>query len=269
MSEPKVVLAQPGAWAETARRILREQGYTPVVYDDGAGYVARLADDHAAMILVGAEGDSGRHDGGHNDGWRFWVVTPKTSPATRRIPIVLVSADPADDPALEETALKAGANLVLTPDALSAELPRLLAELARVTRPETRAALDAQCAEPLPTEAIEAVNRFNSGEYYKQHDLFEALWMAEERPIRDLYRAVLQVGIAYHQAVRGNQRGALKMLLRSIQWLSLLPDVCQGIDIAALRADAARVRAELERVGEAGMEQFDYSVLKPVRRIEP
>jgi hypothetical protein len=129
-------------------------------------------------------------------------------------------------------------------------------------------ALKAQCDDPLPPEAVEAVKKFNSGEFYKQHDLFEALWMAEERPIRDLYRAVLQVGIAYYQATLGNQRGSHKMLLRSLQWLALLPDVCQGIDIATLRADAARVRAELERVGEDGMASFDTSLLKPVRMKE-
>ena len=91
--------------------------------------------------------------------------------------------------------------------------------------------------------------------------------MEEERPIRDLYRAVLQVGIAYYQVTLGNHRGAHKMLLRSLQWLALLPDVCQGIDIASLRADAARVRTELERVGEDGMGNFDYSLLKPVKMV--
>jgi predicted metal-dependent hydrolase len=246
------VIAGALRWAEDAARILRERGYAPVQYTERAGYVARLADAHAAMILVG--------DG---EDWRFWTVTPKTSPATRRIPIIFVT----DDAALQDTVLRSGANLVLTADALMAELPQLLTELARVPDPATVEALEQQCGEALPPEAVEAVNRFNSGEYYKQHDLFEALWMEEERPIRDLYRAVLQVGIAYYQATRGNQRGALKMLLRSIQWLALLPDVCQGIDIAALRADAARVRAELERVGEDGMAQFDFALLKPVKLI--
>jgi predicted metal-dependent hydrolase len=241
------------SWAEDAAHILREQGHTPKVYTDRTGYVARLADDHAAMVLVG--------DG---EGWRFWVVTPKTSPATRRIPVVMVT----DDADIRDAALRGGANLVVPFDEFLIELPMLLEDLARVPNPAVMAALEEQCHEPLPPEAVEAVNKFNSGEYYKQHDLFEALWMHDDRPIRDLYRAVLQVGIGYFQATRGNQRGALKMLLRSIQWLALLPDVCQGIDIATLRADAARVRAELERVGPDGMAEFDVTLLKPVRRIE-
>jgi hypothetical protein len=253
LAQATVVITGVPSWAEEAARMLGERGFVPVRYTERKGYVTRLAVDHAALILVGDD-----HD------WRFWTVTPRTSPATRRIPVVLAT----DRRDVRENALLSGVSLVLMPDQLLAELPTLLDELARVPDEKTVAKLERQCDEPLPPEAVEAVNRFNAGEYYKQHDLFEALWMEEERPIRDLYRAVLQVGIAYYQVTRGNQRGALKMLLRSIQWLSLLPDVCQGIDIAALRADASRVRAELERVGENGMQQFDYSLLKPVKRVE-
>ena len=130
---------------------------------------------------------------------------------------------------------------------------------------ELAAAIRAECDEPLPPEAIEAIARFNRGEYYKQHDLFEALWMRETRPIRDLYRAILQVGIAYYQLERGNWDGAHKMLLRSIQWLVPLPDVCQGIDVGAIKRDAAAVRAELERVGRDGLAAFDQDLIKPIR----
>lgn len=253
MAQPAVVITGSPSWAEEAARVLRERGFLPLHYDKRKGYVSRLADDHAALILVGDDED-----------WRFWTVTPRTSPATRRIPVVLTTS--RSD--VQESALRGGVSLVVTPDQLLAELPTLLDELARVPDEKTIAELERQCGEPLPPEAVEAVNRFNAGEYYKQHDLFEALWTEEERPIRDLYRAVLQVGIAYYQVTRGNQRGALKMLLRSIQWLALLPDVCQSIDVAALRADASRVRAELERLGQSGIQQFDRSLLKPVKRVE-
>ena len=249
MSQPIVVFA-----GNMAGEHLIPSGYAAARYADRAGYVARLADEHAALILVS----------GDDPGWRFWTTTPKTSPATRRIPIIVVTADPV----VRVGALLSGANLVLAPDELAAQLPDVLADLARVPDPSLLAALDAECAEPLPAEGEQAIADFNAGAFYKQHDLFEALWVEETRPVRDLYRAVLQVGIAYYQVTRRNHRGALKMLLRSIQWLALLPDTCQGIDVAQLRADAARVRAELERVGENGIESFDLSLLKPVRRVD-
>jgi predicted metal-dependent hydrolase len=109
------------------------------------------------------------------------------------------------------------------------------------------------------------IEKFNAGEYYAQHDLLEAQWMAEIRPIRDLYRAILQVGVAYYHITRGNYRGAHKMLLRSVQWLAILPDVCQGVDIRQLREDSAQVRAALETLPEGA--SFDITFLRPVRLV--
>lgn len=249
-----IAIAGSPAWADEIAAVLREHDAAAARYDDRTGYVTRLADDRAALVLV---------DGGDTD-WRFWTVTPKISPATRRIPVVLVS----DDPRQRDEALLGGANMVIAPGGLPEALPTLLTELARVLDPALLAELERQCGEPLPPEAVDAVRKFNAGEYHEQHDAFEALWMQEPGPVRQLYQGVLQVGIAYYQVTRGNGRGALKMLLRSIQWLAPLPDVCQGIDIAQLRADAARVRAELERVGEDGIDQFDRSLLKPVQLVK-
>jgi hypothetical protein len=39
------------------------------------------------------------------------------------------------------------------------------------------------------------------------------------------------------------------------------------VDVAQLKADAARVRAELERVGD-NLADFDMTLLKPVQRVE-
>ncbi len=252
MENPLVVIAGAPGWAAPAEALLDGLGCRVKRYGGKSGYVARLADDHAALVLVdGAEAD-----------WRAWVTTPKASQATRRIPVVLVSADPA----LGEAALIAGADRVIAPVDLAAQLPEMVAGLARVQAEDDRAQLAAQCAQPLPAQARRAVELFNAGEYYRQHDLFEALWMAEQGPVRDLYRAILQVGIAYYQVTRGNRRGALKMLLRAVQWLNVLPDACQGVDVGRLRADAARVRAALEALPDGDdLRGFDRSLLARVR----
>lgn len=134
---------------------------------------------------------------------------------------------------------------------------------------ESSARLHDQCSTPLPLEARQAVALFNAGEYYKQHDLFELLWRAERGPVRDLYRAVLQVGVACYQVTRGNRRGALKMLIRGIRWLALLPDTCQGIDVARLRADALRLGQTIEALpGDADIRQLDHSLFPRVHLLE-
>lgn len=252
MAEPIVVITDTPAWADAASAVLVERGFSPVRFESRNNYVTRLVDMLAAMVLVDGE----------RDGWQFWTATPKSSPATRRIPIVLVTND-AD---ARHKALTSGADIALSSAELLAQLPTLLADYARVFGAADE--LDCQCDEPLPPTALAGVEQFNAGEFYKQHDLFEALWMQETGPVRDLYRAILQVGVAYHQIIRSNHRGALKMLLRSVQWLLILPDVCQGVDVKQLREDAARVRAELEHIDPAEIGAFDRTLLKPVKLVQ-
>lgn len=245
---PLIVLAGPSALDTGALAAVEV-----ITITDPAGYGARLADLRPALIVVD----------GREPGWRPWAVTPRASAATRRIPVVVLG----DSQAIRSAAVQVGASTVLPAGAFAAELPRLLRDLARPADQTVRAALDDACAEPLPPEAAEAIGLFNAGDYYRQHDLFEALWMREQRPIRDLYRAILQVGIAYYHVEHGNPRGALKTLLKAQQWLIPLPDICQGVDVASLRANAAAVRAEIERLGEARFSDFNRSLLQPVRQI--
>ena len=253
MTHSVLILAGKPAWEDAFRHQLAGI-YIIIQYTNPTGYVAHLADDHAALILV--DGD--------NADWHFWTTTPKTSPATRRIPILLV----ANSAEARDAALGAGANLALLPDELLAQIPQLVTDYARVMDQATIKQLDCECQEALPPLAVQAVEKFNAGEYYPQHDLFEEQWMHTTGPVRDLYRAVLQVGIAYYQITRGNHRGAIKMLLRSVQWFALLPDVCQGIDIKQLREDSFRVRMELERMKPEDIGAFDRSLLRPVRIVE-
>ena len=254
---PVIVLAGgAGArWAATLESVLDGAGFALEHHTTRQDYISGLVDAHAALVIV--DGDQPE--------WRDWVTTLKANQATRRIPVVVVAED---GPARRE-ALSAGADFALSPTELAGELPPLLAEHARVPDPAWSKQLDRQCREPLPPRAQEAIEQFNAGEYYRQHDLLEALWMEENSPVRDLYRAILQVGIAYYQITRGNHRGALKMLLRSVQWLAALPDVCQGVDVKQLRADSARVRAALEAMAPGDIGTFDQRLLSPVRLIEP
>lgn len=124
--------------------------------------------------------------------------------------------------------------------------------------------LTSACAQPLPDLARQAIERFNAGQYYEQHDLLELLWAQTEGEIRELYRAILQVGIAYYHITQGNRVGALKMLKRASRWLEGLPDHCQGVDLADLKQNAEAVRNELLRV-EDNLGDFDRTLLRPVR----
>ncbi len=192
--------------------------------------------------------------------WREWIAALKSSPATRRIPILCFG--PHQDVATMTAAAQAGADAVLARSRFTADMPALLQKHARLP---DMAAQAAACAEPLSDLARRGVELFNEGAYYKCHDALEEAWMLDTGPGRELYRGILQVGIAYHQIERGNYRGAVKMLLRARQWLEPLPDVCRGVDVAALRADADRVHAALLEVGPERVADLDRTLFGPIR----
>ena len=91
--------------------------------------------------------------------------------------------------------------------------------------------------------------------------------MADESAGRDLYRGILQVGIAYYQIERGNYRGALKMLLRVRQWLDPLPAICRQVNIARLREDVERVQQALEKLGPEEFSAIDRALFRPIELI--
>lgn len=127
-----------------------------------------------------------------------------------------------------------------------------------------RAALARDCDCELPEIARVAIAKFNAGDYYEQHDLLEALWMKTESPVRQLYQAILQVGIAYYQLEQGNRRGAIKMLNRALRWIDHLPMSCQGVDVAQLRINAEALHAALLRTDEDRLSGVDPMLLRPV-----
>jgi len=196
----------------------------------GRGFVARLTDLGAALLLAGGDDAAARR----------WITAARTNNATRRIPLLAIAEE-----AQQGAALLAGADATLTVAQLLAAPAASLRQHARQPDPARLRRLAGECDDALPAAAREGVALFNAGEYYAQHDVFELLWMETEGPVRELYRAILQVGVALYQAQRGNRRGALKLLLRSAQWLRELPERCQGLDVARLRADVRVLRAEL------------------------
>ena len=191
--------------------------------------------------------------------WRRWLPILKSSPATRRLPILAFG--PHEDKETMQAAKKLGANFVVGRSRFTSALPDLLQKYARLP---DHSALAASCNEPLAELAREGITLFNQGEYYKCHDALEEAWMQDQSPARELYRGILQVGIAYYQIQRGNYRGAVKMLLRLRQWLEPLPPVCRGVNIARVRQNAAEVQAIITELGPERLDEFDTAVIRPI-----
>ncbi len=192
--------------------------------------------------------------------WQRWIPVLKSSPATRRIPVLAYGSHV--NVAMLKVAKEAGADQVLARSRFTTDMPQLLQTHARFSDWE---AIGAACAEVLAPLALSGIEKFNRGAYYPSHDDLEEAWRQDDGAARELYRGILQVGIAYYQIERGNYRGAAKMLLRARQWLEPLPEVCRGVKVGRLRNDATAVYEALVALGPERIAEFDHALFRPVQ----
>lgn len=120
------------------------------------------------------------------------------------------------------------------------------------------------CSEPLPADVARGIEEFNAGQYFEQHETLERAWRTEHRPVRELYRGILQVGVACLQVERGHALGALKMLERGRRWLEPFRPTCRGVDVERLLSDADKMLDEIKRLGQDHIEEFDRGLFPKV-----
>ncbi len=123
----------------------------------------------------------------------------------------------------------------------------------------------ARCLEPPPSELVLGIAEFNAGKFFEQHETLELLWRETRPPIRGLYHGILQIGVGFHHWRNGNFHGATVLLEEGIERLRPFAPKCQGVDVAALIADAMVARERLQELGPEGMGDFDLSRAPRVR----
>lgn len=120
------------------------------------------------------------------------------------------------------------------------------------------------CTGTLHPKAAEGIRLFNGGKFFEAHEELEIAWNEEPGLIRDLYRGILQIAVAYLHITRSNYEGAVKVYGRSLKWMNGWSDVCRGINIAKLRQDAERAMQEVERLGKSRLGDFDPAYFMPI-----
>ena len=105
--------------------------------------------------------------------------------------------------------------------------------------------MESDCGQKPPVGLIEGIGQFNRGEYYDCHETLEGIWRDEPGKIRDLYKGILQIGVAIYHANRSNVKGALRLLASSVELLRPFAPECMGVDVADLLQSAGRLREEL------------------------
>lgn len=191
--------------------------------------------------------------------WREWLPLLKSSPATRRIPLMCYGSHVDADTL--SIARSCGADAVLARSRFASDLPHLIQKY--ILLPDF-AAIQQGCQAALSEIGLHGLEAFNHGEYFEAHELLETAWNQDPTPAKELYRAILQVAVAYYQIERGNYNGAVKMFQRMRQWFEPLPDECRGVDVKRLRQAAERAYAILLELGRQRIADFDRKYFEPV-----
>jgi predicted metal-dependent hydrolase len=123
------------------------------------------------------------------------------------------------------------------------------------------------CSESPPGQLLRAIREFNSREWFECHETMEELWIGEEGVVCDFYQGIIQIAVALHHWQNGNFGGAVSLLKGGAGYLGHVDEVCQWVDVAGLIADADRMRADLEKLGEERMADLEPGLIPLIRTV--
>ena len=133
---------------------------------------------------------------------------------------------------------------------------------------EVLAQAETPCDGRPPAGLLEGIRLFNEGEFYACHEAIEHEWHAETRPIRRLYQGILQIGVGFLHALRGNHTGALLLLGDGIEKTVDFAPRCLGIDTGRLAAESQGALERLRSLGPERLGEFDFSTVPCIRFVE-
>ena len=123
------------------------------------------------------------------------------------------------------------------------------------------------CDDSPPGQLLQAIREFNGREWFECHETVEELWIGEEGEVRDFYQGIIQIAVALHHWKNGNFGGAVSLLKGGAGYLGRVAEQCQWVDVAALIADADRIRTALEELGKERMEALDPALIPLIRTV--
>lgn len=127
--------------------------------------------------------------------------------------------------------------------------------------------MNRQCTESPPGQLLRGIREFNNREWFECHETVEDLWVGETGEVRDFYQGIIQIAVSLHHWRNGNFGGAVSLLKGGAGYLGRVSATCQWVDVAALIADADRMRNALEVLGKERMETLEPGFLPQIKTV--
>jgi hypothetical protein len=105
------------------------------------------------------------------------------------------------------------------------------------------------------------VELFNRRAFWESHEAWEQIWRRHAEPSRVFLQALIQLAAAYHQLHRGIHHGVVKHLNNVALKLGPFSGRFLGVDVDGVKEAVGWGQAEIDRVGAAGIEEFDRALV--------
>ncbi|MGH9709894.1 MAG: DUF309 domain-containing protein [Candidatus Acidiferrales bacterium] len=97
---------------------------------------------------------------------------------------------------------------------------------------------------------------FNSGEFFKAHEVWEELWLVATETDKLFLQGMIQIAAAFHHYTRGNVNGTRSLLEAGSEKLGKFATEYRGTDLNALRGATERWIEALTRGEHATLGDF-------------
>lgn len=79
---------------------------------------------------------------------------------------------------------------------------------------------------------------FNSGEFFKAHEVWEEIWLQASEPEKTFLQGLIQLAAAFHHYSRGNRAGTQSLVAAALQKLEKFPANYFAVNLGVLRMAA-------------------------------
>jgi hypothetical protein len=106
---------------------------------------------------------------------------------------------------------------------------------------------------------------FNHHLFFEVHEVLEARWMLETGEEKRFLQGLIQIAVAFYHRERGNLRGALSLLQDGLEKIASHRPAFLGVELEKFTQKLETCRAEILRLGEAGLSQFRSDLIPPMQ----
>jgi hypothetical protein len=107
---------------------------------------------------------------------------------------------------------------------------------------------------------------FNERCFFEAHDVLEEIWIDRTGQEKTYYQGLIQVAVGFYKVDVRNQGGAVSLLRKGLAKLRSVRDLDSPLDIERCIVEVEEALSEIERLGQAGIGDFDLAAVPRLHR---